>query len=92
MNMSNSLNPALAQSLLDRLQATFGRAVRELALRCARDGRLDAQRLERALRQGLTRLHALGATDFAAVCVPIDPGAVERTLALLSDVSRGGSP
>lgn len=44
---------------------------------------------EAALDAALTRLADLGATDFAAICAPVDPGAVERTLDFLADRASG---
>jgi len=89
-------DPAAAREAVSKLFAIYT-AIPSYAGMLAREGASDPADVallgdERSLRQGLARLHDLGATDFAAVCAPTDPGAVERTLALLSDVSRSGSP
>jgi F420-dependent oxidoreductase-like protein len=89
-------DPAAAREAVSKLFAIYT-SIPSYAGMLEREGVRDPADValvgdERALREALLRLHGLGATDFAAVCVPTDPGAVERTLALLSDVSRSGSP
>lgn len=64
MNASIAPDSALATSLLDRLGAAFDRALRVAALRCARDGKLDAQRLDE--HQGICFELALASADLLA--------------------------
>lgn len=78
--MSNTPSPndpaadtALAASLLERLGAAFDRAVREIAARCARDGKLDARRLDD--NQGLCYELALASADLLAARALVGGGA-----------------
>lgn len=88
---SSSIDPAtatsLAAALLDRLGAAFDRAVDAIAARCARDGKLDAQRLDD--NQGLCYELALASADLLAARALVGGGSTALERASVLDAALG---
>jgi (2S)-methylsuccinyl-CoA dehydrogenase len=78
------MKPTLAQSLLVHVQWAFERATRAIALRCSRNGKLDAKRLDE--HQWISYELALACADLLAAQVVIKPHAgataIDNALAL----------
>lgn len=84
---------AVAQSLLDRVQRAFDEAAQAIALRCARDGRLDAKRLDE--HQWICYELALASADLLAAQTIVNPAtkadATDTALALAFAVEAIGN-